>query len=73
MTSLQQRATGGLDQDVEPEIIRQHQEIERQMRLAALAASRSELYRMARQGKLSDEMARNMVKGIDLQEARLRV
>jgi len=73
MTSLQQRATGGLDHDVEPEIIRQHLEIERQMRLAALAASRSELYRMARQGKLSDEMARNMVKGIDLQEARLRV
>ncbi|ALM84062.1 Na+/H+ antiporter [Bordetella sp. N] len=72
MSSLQQRAVGGLDPDVEPEEIKRQQEIERQMRLAALVASRSELYRMARQGTLSDEMAREMVKGLDLQEARLR-
>ncbi|OZI30540.1 Na+/H+ antiporter [Bordetella genomosp. 10] len=72
MNSIQQRATGGRDQEVEPEVIKLQQEIERQMRLAALAASRGELYRMARHGKLSDEMAREMVKGIDLQEARLR-
>ncbi len=45
-------------------------EIERKLRLAGLRAERTELYRIARSRKLSDETARRLVREIDLLEAR---
>lgn len=45
-------------------------EIERKLRLAGLRAERTELYRIARSHKLSDETARKLVREIDLLEAR---
>jgi CPA1 family monovalent cation:H+ antiporter len=44
--------------------------IERQLRLAGLAAERDELYRIARANSVSDEVARKLVREVDLQEAR---
>jgi CPA1 family monovalent cation:H+ antiporter len=52
-------------------LARRMDEIERKLRLAGLRAERSELYRIARSRKLSDETARKLVREIDLLEARL--
>jgi hypothetical protein len=41
-----------------------------ELRLAGLKAERTELYRIARSHKLSDETARKLVREIDLVEAR---
>ena len=56
-----------------PEIVaknRQVDQIERQLRLAALRAERDEIFRMARAREIGDEAARRMVREIDLLEAR---
>lgn len=45
-------------------------EIERRLRVAGLRAERDELYRMARSGRLSDEVVRALVRELDLQESR---
>jgi hypothetical protein len=42
----------------------------RKLRLAGLRAERAELYRIAQSRKLSDEMARKLVREVDLLEAR---
>ena len=52
---------------------RQKQEaIARAMRFAALNASRDELFRLARAREISDEVCRDAVRRVDLQEARMR-
>ncbi|MGF6856571.1 Na+/H+ antiporter [Paraburkholderia sp. CI3] len=48
-------------------------EIERRMRLLALSAEREELYRIAQSGKLTDELVRDLVREVDLQESRFSV
>ena len=60
--------------DTQPEAqLRQKQEaIARAMRFAALNASRDELFRLARAREISDEVCRNAVRSLDLQEARMR-
>ena len=60
--------------DTQPEAqLRQKQEaIARAMRFAALNASRDELFRLARAREISDEVCRNAVRNLDLQEARMR-
>lgn len=45
-------------------------EIERRLRLLALGAERDELYRVAQSGKLTDELVRDLVREVDLQESR---
>src|ERR1700716_1088715 len=50
-------------------LARRMDEIERKLRLAGLRAERTELYRIARSRKLSDETARRLVREIDLLEA----
>ncbi len=45
-------------------------DIERRLRLVALRAERSELYRFARAGRLPDELTRSLVREIDLMESR---
>ncbi|WP_101674458.1 Na+/H+ antiporter [Alloalcanivorax mobilis] len=71
MEGLQQLATGGIAQDVDAERVQRQRHIERQMRLAALAASRDEFFKLARRRRISDELARELVRRVDLQEARL--
>jgi CPA1 family monovalent cation:H+ antiporter len=52
--------------------VRHKQEaIARALRFAALNASRDELFRLARARKISDEVCRDAVRRIDLQEARI--
>jgi Na+/H+ antiporter len=46
--------------------------IERELRLAALQAERSEIFRRVRERQLGDEAARNLVRELDLLEVRYR-
>lgn len=48
-------------------------EVERKLRLLALGAEREELYRIAQSGKLTDELVRDLVREVDLQESRFSV
>jgi Na+/H+ antiporter len=50
---------------------RRTNQIEQEIRLAALRAERNEVYRLGRKRKLSDDVVRKFVKDIDLAEARL--
>ncbi|PZP29042.1 MAG: Na+/H+ antiporter [Roseateles depolymerans] len=71
MDSLEHGATGGLEQEVDAELLRRRESIERAMRLAALRASRDELFRLARARLISDEVCLAAVRRIDLQEGRV--
>lgn len=62
---------GGLEKEAEPNLVRELIAIEADMRLVALRASRDELFRLARQNLISEEVCRAAVRRIDLQEARL--
>lgn len=70
MESLAHGAMGGLERDVDAGLLRHQEAIERALRLAALRASRDELFRLARARTISDEICRSAVRRIDLQEAR---
>lgn len=50
--------------------LRKLDRIERELRLAGLRAERDEFYRLARSGRLSDELARELVRALDLAETR---
>jgi Na+/H+ antiporter len=45
-------------------------DVERRLRVLALNAERDELYRIARSGKLTEELTRALVREVDLQESR---
>ena len=66
----QHRLGGGPGDGTHPARVRVAEDAERFYRLAALAAERKVLQRMARHGELSDETARRLVREIDLVEAR---
>lgn len=70
MASLVQPSNGGLEGDTNAELLRRQEDIERTMRLAGLRAARDELFRLARMRAISDEICSNLVRRIDLQEAR---
>ncbi len=55
----------------EAELSRRIDQIEREIRLAALRAERAEFYSLGRAHRLSDDVVRKLVKDIDLIEARL--
>ncbi len=55
-----------------PGMLRKAAEVERAFRLAALAAERKEVFRLALSGEISDEISRKLVREIDLVEARYR-
>lgn len=59
------------DDQAERHHYQQRQQIERQIRLAAIAASRQAIYELARNHRISDELARQQVQLLDLQEVRL--
>lgn len=71
MEGMQQLATGSQAQELDAELLKRQRGIERQMRIAALNASRDEFFKLARQRRISDELARELVRRVDLQEARL--
>lgn len=52
---------------------RKIEEVERELRLAALSAERDEYYRLSRTRKISEDVARKFVREVDLQEARLNI
>jgi Na+/H+ antiporter len=54
----------------EASVLRKIHEIERKLRLTGLRAERTEIYRIARARRLSDEIARKLVRELDLLESR---
>lgn len=51
---------------------RHHERIERDMRLAALAAERSEIFRMSRGGEIGSATAQKLIRELDLLEVRYK-
>ena len=68
----QYRLDGGTGAGVDPDRARAAESAERHYRLAALEQERAVLLRMARHNQLSDEIARKLLREIDLVEARYR-
>lgn len=73
MDLYHQRIEGRMKTGEEAELVRKIDEIERTLRLSALKAEREEIYRMARKRRISDDVARRLVKEIDLLETRLAI
>jgi hypothetical protein len=70
MELYRQRIDGRSKIGQERALARRIDEIERKLRLVGLRAERTELYRISRSHELSDETARNLVREVDLLEAR---
>ncbi|MGC3964642.1 MAG: Na+/H+ antiporter [Rhodocyclaceae bacterium] len=64
-------AKGATEGEVDPELLHEQARIEAAMRLAAIRASREELFRLARASIISDDVCMAAVRRLDLQEARL--
>ncbi|MCW4454435.1 Na+/H+ antiporter [Flavobacterium sp. MXW15] len=62
----------GEDPDADPEQVRRMQQGYRQLRMAGLTAEREELFRLARRGRISDELSRRLIRNLDLLESRQR-
>jgi Na+/H+ antiporter len=73
MEHYRQRIDGRLQTGEEAELMRRIDEIERQLRLAGIRAERNEIIRSVRARELSDEVARKLVRELDLLEARFAV
>jgi CPA1 family monovalent cation:H+ antiporter len=73
MELYRQRIDGRSKSGEEGALARRIDEIEHKLRLAGLRAERDEIFRIARSRKLTEEMARKLVREIDLLEARFRV
>jgi CPA1 family monovalent cation:H+ antiporter len=69
---LDSGVAGGIGVGVAPARVRAAEAAERHYRLAALEHERAVLLRMARHNQLSDEIARKLLREIDLVEARYR-
>ncbi len=70
MEVYRQRVDGRAHTAQEAEAARRMDDIEHTLRLAALKAERDEYYRAVRSNEISDEIARKLVREIDLQETR---
>jgi CPA1 family monovalent cation:H+ antiporter len=73
MALYRQRIEGRSAVGDEAETARTMAAVEQRMRLAALRAERDEFFRLARARKISDVIARRLVREIDLAEARYGV
>ncbi len=71
MAMYRQRIEGASKVGKEAELARKIDDIERRLRLVGLRAERAELYRVARGRQLSDDLARKLVREVDLLESRL--
>ncbi len=69
IASYQQRIDAHAHNGADAETSRRNDAVERSLRLVALEAERGEFYRMAREGKLPDELAHKLVRELDLQES----
>ncbi len=70
--SLALQGAVGAGDEADEERRRQQEAVARALRFAALNASRDELFRLARAREISDEVCREAVRRLDLQEARMR-
>jgi CPA1 family monovalent cation:H+ antiporter len=70
MELYRERIDGRSKTGAEADLARKADAIERELRLAGLRAERDEIYRVARARGTSDEIARKLVREIDLLEAR---
>lgn len=70
MELYRQRIEGRSKLGDEAELLRKMEEVDKRFRLAALRAERDELFRLGRRRKISEEIARKLVREIDLAEAR---
>ncbi|MCW5578781.1 MAG: Na+/H+ antiporter [Dokdonella sp.] len=68
--ALYQGRLDGGDTDIDAERLRAADQAERRLRLAALRAERAELFALAREGRLADDVARRLVREIDYVESR---
>jgi CPA1 family monovalent cation:H+ antiporter len=70
MELYRQRIEGRSKLGDEADLLRKMEEVDKRFRLAALRAERDELFRLGRRRKISEEIARKLVREIDLAEAR---
>jgi Na+/H+ antiporter len=70
MELYRQRIDGRTTTGKDASLARKIDEIERRLRLTGLRAERTEIYRIARARRLSDETARKLVRELDLLESR---
>lgn len=70
MELYRRRIDDGLKTGEERDVIRRLDHIERELQMAALRAERDEILRLARSGKLEDDIMRRVLREIDLAEAR---
>jgi len=71
MAMYRQRIEGCSKVGMEAELAQKIHAIERRLVLVGLRAERAELYRIARSRNLSDELARKLVREVDLLESRV--
>ncbi|MGX9718859.1 Na+/H+ antiporter [Stenotrophomonas acidaminiphila] len=62
----------GQGPDEDPEKVRRMEQAYRSLRSAGLTAEREELFRLTRRGQISDEVARKLIRNLDLLESRQR-
>ncbi len=72
MALYQERLRRGMAAGVDATELRRADAAERALRLAAVTAERDCIYRLARQREISDEVARQLVRDLDLLETRYR-
>ncbi|TWF57186.1 Na+/H+ antiporter [Neorhizobium alkalisoli] len=73
MAYYRQRIEGHSKTGEDAETVRKLEEAERRLRLAALRAERDEYYRLGRKNKIADDVARKLVREIDLLETRFTI
>ncbi|WP_409476263.1 Na+/H+ antiporter [Stenotrophomonas sp. Y-13] len=62
----------GQGPDEDPEKVRRMEQAYRSLRAAGLTAEREELFRLTRHGQIPDEVARRLIRNLDLLESRQR-
>lgn len=73
VSQLYQRKLGAVDlANVDPQETKVFEQVVRRFRQVGLAAERDELFRLAREHNISDELLQRMVRNLDLIEARRR-
>jgi monovalent cation/hydrogen antiporter len=70
MELYRQRIEGRSKLGDEADLVRRIEEVDKRLRLAALRAERDEIFRLSRAHKLSEDIARKLIREIDLAETR---
>lgn len=72
LSFYERRSEARSDTTIDAQTLRRADRAERELRLAGLEAERREIFRLARERRISDEIARQLVREIDLLETRYR-